>query len=120
MRQPRDDLQGVELFLLGIFAICWYSLAAAKAADVDACTNVTTTGKVGVQGIITRGGPIIFPIGGVFEHGGEFIARLSSIWHVQLDREADAILHRNPCVFHSDAVSRWRRRNGCETGQCRG
>ena len=49
VRQPGNDLQAVELLLLGILAIGGNALAAAEAADVDAGADVSAAGEVGVR-----------------------------------------------------------------------
>ena len=105
MRQPGDDLQAVELLLLRVLAAGGNAFAGAEAADIDAGTHVSAAHKVGIQFVVTLGGAVILPIRVILEDCREFLAGFAAIGHVQRDRQANSILHRNPCVLHADVVS---------------
>jgi len=64
--------------------------------------------------------PIILAIRVILKHSRKFFACLSSMRHVQLDRKAHVVLHRDPCVLHADVVGGWRRRVEGESRRSRG
>jgi len=59
MREPGNDLQCVELFLFGVLAIGGHAVTGAKTADIDTGAHVAAAGKIGVQRVVARGGPIM-------------------------------------------------------------
>jgi hypothetical protein len=105
MGKPGDDLQAVELLLLGVFAVGGKAFASAQAADIDAGAHVSAAHEVGVKSVVKLGGAVVFSIGVILEHDGEFLAGFAAIGHVQRDRQANTVLHRDPCALHADVVS---------------
>ena len=117
MRQPGDHLLAVDLLLLGIFALGWNAFACAESANIDAHAHVSTPREIRVLGIVARGRAVIFAIRQIFEQGGELLAGLRAVGHVESCRQANAILHRNPRLLHAHSVGRRRRRFAGEAGR---
>src|ERR1700685_4689186 len=89
--EPRNYLQTVSLLLFGILAIGRNSLAGAESADIDARADIPAASEVREDSVIARGHCIVFSIGGVFEDGGEFIARFRAVGHVESGGKGNAI-----------------------------
>src|SRR6185312_1269405 len=104
MRQPGDDLQAVELLLLRVLPVGGHAFAVAKAADIDPSAHVSATHEVGIKFVVPLGGAVVLAIGVILEHRRKFLAASASVRHVQRDRQANTVLHRNPSALHADVV----------------
>src|SRR5208283_936179 len=82
VRQPSDDLFTVYLFLLRILALRRNPFTGAESANIDPHAQVAAPRKICVLGIISRGRPIIFAVGKIFEQSRELLSRLRAVWHI--------------------------------------
>ncbi len=108
MREPCDDLLTVLLLLLGVFAFGRSAFTSPESTDVNPNAHVTAASEVGVLGIILRGSAVKLAIRKIFEQGGKFIARLSSLRHIQGCGQPDPVLHWDPRRLHLHLII-WRR-----------
>src|SRR5579871_136422 len=108
MCQPRNDLLSICLLLFGVLTLRRNALARAEPANVHPHAHVPAPREISMFRIISRRRPIIFPIGEIFEQGGELLAIFRPVRHVKSSGEAYTIFHRNPCIHHVDAVGWWR------------
>ena len=99
VRKPGNNLLAIDLLLLGILAFGRNTFTGAEAADIHSDPNVSTPCEVGMLGIISGSGSVIFAVWQVFEQGREFLSRLGAIRHVERRGQADAIFHRDPSLL---------------------
>ena len=104
--KPGDDLLAIELFAFGIFAVRGNALAGAEAADVHPYADISSSGEIGVDGIVPRSGGVVLAVGEIFEQGGKFFAGLRSVGHEKSGRQAHTVWHGNPLLNHADAIAR--------------
>src|SRR5262249_43916599 len=95
-----------ELFAFGIFAVGGSAFTGSEAADVYPDGNVTVAGEIRVDGVVARGGGVVFAGGEGIQQGGGFLVGVCTIGRVESGGQPDAVADRDPVLNHANAVSR--------------
>ena len=103
-RQLGDDLHQVIQLGVGVFAGRRPTLRRARPAQVDAGAGDTAAGEVGVDRVVAQGKAVVLAVGKRFEDDGESFLRRPRGGPVVIDRQPDAVRHRQPAVLEREVI----------------